>query len=396
MRNRKFVVVSFLLPGILVAIAGCEPAAPAPVTTTAAASASAVDPGNASGNKLVTVTSQNLYLGADLMPVILAPTAAEFVAATTQVWATVQANDRGDSAEDVLARLDGIADEIASATPDLVGLQEAYTWEVAAPGTSDFVTVYDYLATLRAKLAERGLDYAPVAELPLFRFAAPIATGHMIRMTDHQVILARSGVHVSNPQADVFGPEDCASDPACFLLLKVTVLGQTVAIPRGWASVDVKLEGETFRFVSAHLDGYHPGVRTLQAMELAGTLAEVPGRVVLVGDLNFHPDAEPHALFLSGGFVDVWTALHEEPVAPGDEGFTGGLPDLLWTDGMVNERLDYVLVRGAIRPVAASVLGDREADRVPAGDVRLWPSDHAAIAATLRLVDPQFVPAPAP
>lgn len=381
MRDRKL-PLSLLLSTILAAVvAACGPGSDADER----ASASTAE---LSASKLVTVMSQNLYLGADLTPVMLAQTPLEFVAATTEVWATVQANDRGEAAGG-LARFEAIADQIAAERPHLVGLQEAYTWELAAPGSTDFAVVHDYVGTLRAALAERGLGYVPAAVLPLFRFAAPVASGETIRMTDHLVVLARADVHVESAQGDVFGPDGCGADPACFQLLKVPVLGQAVPIPRGWTAVDVKLHGETFRFVNTHLEAFHEGVRDLQALELAGVLAGVAGQVVLVGDLNAHPDGAPLGLFRGAGFADAWTALHEEPDAPGEEGFTSGLPGRLWEEGAVDERIDYVLARGEARATSASVLGDRDEDRVTVGEMRLWPSDHAAVAATLRLADPR-------
>ena len=388
MHDRKL-PVPFLLSAIVAALmAGCGPGSDSAATGDGA-SASMADPNVASGNKLVTVMSQNLYLGADLAPVILAQTPGEFVAATTEVWATVQANNQGETSDGGPARFEAIADEIEEERPHLVALQEVYTWEIAAPGTGDFVMAYDYLETLRAKLAARGLEYEPVAELQLFRFAAPIATGQTIRMTDHQVILARTGVHVTNAQGDVFGPDGCGSDPDCLQLLKVPVLGQAVPVPRGWTSVDVKLHGEAFRLVNTHLEAFHAGVRDLQVIELVGVLAGAAGQVVLGGDLNVRPGDGAHALFLGAGFTDAWTALHEEPDAPGEEGFTSGLPGRLWQAGVVDERIDYVLVRGEVHPMAMNVLGDRDEDRVAVGDVELWPSDHAALSATLGLVDPR-------
>src|SRR5512141_112320 len=69
----------------------------------------------------VPVLTRNLYLGADLTPVIQATDGAQFLAATTAVWAMVQRND-------FHVRARAIADEIAWTQPALVGLQEAYTW----------------------------------------------------------------------------------------------------------------------------------------------------------------------------------------------------------------------------------------------------------------------------
>jgi endonuclease/exonuclease/phosphatase family metal-dependent hydrolase len=147
--------------------------------------------------------------------------------------------------------------------------------------------------------------------------------------------------------------------------------------------VDVTLRGETFRFVNTHLEAYAPGVRTLQAQELAAAvLADSPARVILVGDLNSLPGTEGHAVLLSAGFGDVWTELDL-----GDPGFTSPYPELLSDPTLeLTERIDYVLVRGPVASLAAAVVGADAADRVDG----LWPTDHAGVVATLRLLDPRF------
>src|SRR5690349_6861393 len=97
------------------------PPAPA-VPASSPLSAAAIDPGNAGGNKFVTVMTRNLYLGAELGPAMqpgLSPD--EFLQATTKIWQMVNRNDFG-------LRARGVADEIAAQRPELVGLQEAYTW----------------------------------------------------------------------------------------------------------------------------------------------------------------------------------------------------------------------------------------------------------------------------
>ena len=49
----------------------------------------------------------------------------------------------------------------------------------------------------------------------------------------------------------------------------------------------------------------------------------------------------------------------------------------------LDERIDFVFHRGGFRTLSVDVTGDELADRTISG---LWPSDHAGVLATLRLV----------
>jgi endonuclease/exonuclease/phosphatase family metal-dependent hydrolase len=316
----------------------------------------------------VGVLTRNLYLGADLTPVIQAPDGAQFVAAVTAAWAMVQKND-------FHVRAQAVAEEIAWTRPALVGLQEAYTWRIQSPGdalsggtTPAETVVYDYVPELLAALAQRGLHYRVAAQVELFDFEAPTATGIDVRMTDHGVVLARADVQTREPTGQVFST-----------LLPVQVLGQTYPVKRGWVSVKAKVRGGSwFRFVSAHTEAYHPLVRTAQAQELAAALAGETGPLVVVGDLNSHPGEESAAVLAAAGFQDAWAALH--PVGPGYtccwlEDLTVSSPPAPPLD----ERIDYVFTRGPVRAVFGDVLGDRPWER----EGGLWPSDHAGLVAWL-------------
>src|SRR6266508_3175101 len=234
---------------------------PAPVVPAASQlSAAAIDPGNAGGNKFVTVMSQNLYLGAELAPAMQPGLSDfEFLQATTSIWQMVNRNDFG-------LRARGVADEIAAQRPELVGLQEAYTWKFrdAAVAPEDAVVVYDYVSQLIAQLAARGVTYRVAASVALFDFEAPIVKSldpfqvAFIRTTDHGVILAREDVMTVRGEGHTYSTE-----------LPISVHGQALSIPRGWVNVDVKHQGEWFTFASTHLEAFHPVVRALQAQELA-------------------------------------------------------------------------------------------------------------------------------
>jgi hypothetical protein len=77
-----------------------------------------------------------------------------------EIWAQVQAND-------FPARAQVIADEIAAAKPDLVGLQEAtlYRTDVPpdGPATPAETLAYDFSELLVDARAQRGLSYEPVS-----------------------------------------------------------------------------------------------------------------------------------------------------------------------------------------------------------------------------------------
>lgn len=316
----------------------------------------------AGGKKLLPVMTRNLYLGADLDPVIGAVDPQHFAAAAAQAWATVQGND-------FHVRAEAIADEIAAARPALVGLQEAFLWRTITQGDQGPVVAvaYDYVHDLIAALAARGLAYREVVEVELLDMAVPVSASLTVRATDREVILARGDVTTARAEAHVFEQ-----------LLPISVLGQPLSVKRGWVSAEVKYRGEWLRFVSTHLEAFHPGIRTLQAGELAAALADEPLPVVLVGDLNSNPGTEGEAVLAAAGYQDLWAAVH-----PDLAGLTCCFPEDLHAPGELTTRIDYVLYRGTIEPWAAEVLGGAAADRVGG----LWPSDHAGLAGVVRVVD---------
>jgi endonuclease/exonuclease/phosphatase family metal-dependent hydrolase len=328
----------------------------------------------------VTVMTRNLYLGADLAPVLSADSPAALVAGAGAVWATVQATNFPE-------RAGALAAEIAAAEPDLVGLQEVTIWRIQSPSdqfttapTPATTVAYDFLALLLDSLTARGLAYTPAATSTNFDAELPAAVGPAtvldVRLTDRDVILARAGVAVSSPRAGTYAA-------------KVTFPlggpgGQPVAVPRGWTSVVARTGGRAFRFVNTHLEveGFAP-VNEAQAGELLTLLAGERLPVILAGDFNSAADGSStasYAALTAAGYADAWGAA--EPTAPGltcchDERLRNPAP-------LNSKRIDFVFARGA-RPVAADVVGDEPADRTTSG---LWPSDHSGVVAALRFPNP--------
>ncbi len=331
--------------------------------------AEAQEPRPFAGNRQVTVMTRNVYLGTDLAPIFGAPTPFALFAAVGAGWTQVQAND-------FPARAEAIADEIAAADPDLVGLQEAMLFRTDVPAdgaaTPAETVAIDFVDVLVEALAARGLEYETVAaftgtdaELP-----AGLPPALDVRLTDRVVVLAAmhrktADLKLSNPRAGRYAAAVTLDTPV-----------GTLPAPRGWASVDVKIRGKRFRFVTTHLEAFSPLIRNAQAAELlAGPVAtRLP--VVVVGDFNSGPgfDLAAYRILAAGDLADMWT---------NGRGLTCCYAtDLRSTSQPLTKRIDLVLARGGLEPVSAEVVGDELADRTPSG---LWPSDHAGVVARLRL-----------
>ena len=323
------------------------------------------------GDRQVTVMTRNLYLGTDLAPLFAAPTPFGLVAAVGVGWQQVQANDFS-------VRAEALADEISLAQPDLVGLQEASLYRTDSPpdgpATPAETAALDFLGLLLDALADRGLAYEPVSiftgtdiELP-----AGLPPALDVRLTDRVVVLARTDektadLKLSNPRSGAF--------PTA---LTVTTAAGPLTLPRGWASVDVKIRGKQFRFVVTHLEAFSQPVRNAQAGELLAGAAATDLPVVLVGDLNSGPgsDLGAYTMLRDNGFADAWA---------GGSGLTCcHAADLREQDATLTTRIDLVLTRGGFETVSVDVVGDDPADRTPPG---LWPSDHAGVVATVQLPD---------
>src|SRR5262245_58775902 len=189
--------------------------------------AQAEEPHPFAGDRQVTVTTRNLFLGTDLNPIFQAPSLPALFAAVGAGWVQVQAND-------FPARAQAIADEIAAAKPDLVGLQEAELYRTDVPpdgsATPAGTVAYDFVQLLVNALAERGLSYEPVSlfngtdvELP-----AGFPPTLDVRFTDRVALLARTDektadLKVSNPQSGTY--------PAA---LHLTTVAGPITAPRGW------------------------------------------------------------------------------------------------------------------------------------------------------------------
>lgn len=341
-----------------------------------AALAACDDDGGPELNGELTVMTRNIYVGTDIDILMMTP-AQDIPVVVAQLWAEIEATDFADRAE-------ALADEIADNQPHLVGLQEVSLFRRQSPG--DYLignpqaaedVVLDHVDLLLAALADRGLAYSVVATSTGMDVEVPMAVSPTelddMRLTDHEVILARNDVGIANVEERNFtvNVEIEVGGPG----------GPPLTILRGWVTVDATIGGATVRFLSTHLEPPElaPDVQLAQAAEIRAELAGETLPVIVVGDLNSNADGTStttYADFLDAGYSDVWTAA-----GTGDGLTCCQADDLTNATSELVKRVDYILYRGGLDVVSADVVGDEPADRTFSG---LWPSDHAGVVATLR------------
>lgn len=314
------------------------------------------------------VLNWNVYIGADVDAVIAAlasPDPTDDLPALLSAIATLQATDWP-------SRAAAIADEVARRRPHVIGLQEVS--EIAIDLTAlglPIVIQLDFFPILAGALAARGLNYSLVA------------------MNDNIDASPFPGIHVLDHDALLVDAQRVTvlSSAAMTFANNIGVVAPGVDIKRGWVSVDASIGGETYRFISTHLEsGPGPqltGLRALQALELVAATADAP-RVVLMGDLNEEDTSPMYGVLSAAGYTDVWATLR-----PGAAGLTCcHLPDLSNKVQRFDQRIDYVLTRGIGHRKAGVLgkidrLGEVPADRIDGPTHSIWPSDHAGLAANL-------------
>jgi endonuclease/exonuclease/phosphatase family metal-dependent hydrolase len=350
----------------------------------------------------ITVMTRNLYLGADLGPAIQSTSTEAFIEANGGILRQVEATN-------FPVRARGLAKEILSQEPDLVGMQEVALWRKAPPslgpvfsGKPEATEVkYDFLALLLAQLNKGKTRYRAVDVQPEFDFEAPadnngvpgdgpgggvglLANAEVNgRLTMRDVILARvgNGVRVSNPESDVFSN-----------LLTVKVAGSTeVTVNRGWASVIARVRGSRpFKFVDTHLESFddrnvYPSIRAQQAGELVAPGGPATGGlpVILVGDLNSDlktetavGDGQAYRVLVHAGFRERSTYRPLNCcIDEGNFSLTSG------SAAEFDHKVDHIMTDAPrkVRLIASGVTGRKMSHGY-------WDSDHAGLWSALNLV----------
>jgi endonuclease/exonuclease/phosphatase family metal-dependent hydrolase len=275
----------------------------------------------------LTVMTRNVYLGADLSPALRASTVDDAINAGGQIVNQVHATKFPS------VRAAQLAAEIKKQRPDVVGIQEGAWWRTATPASltpaltghpsasqadplgGDFLT--DLLTELNkggrakngkkssASTATKGgtLRYRLAVAKTEFDFELPANNGsgglaaadHNERLTMRDAILVRQGggIKASHPSSGTFNT-----------LLQVKLANALpVNVTRGWAAIDIRAHGRTFRVVDTHLEAFdgqasnnandgksYPkgAIRQAQAQQLVAPGGPTSTRLptILLGDLN--------------------------------------------------------------------------------------------------------------
>jgi endonuclease/exonuclease/phosphatase family metal-dependent hydrolase len=362
------------------------------------ASPAAADP----PGKPVTVMTRNIYLGADINRPVNAALAAQQQGLPPQAVLVALANATHETRAIVdrtnfPVRAGLLAREIASADPDLVGLQEVAWWrhgplqlnQVGVPNAE--VTDYDFLQLLLDALAARGAHYVPAVVGLRADVEAPSFTGtgsadaRDVRMTMRDVILKRadSSVKVLGTHDQIYAHN-----------LAVSIAGVPISFDRGFQWADVRAGSTSFRFVNSHFEAFSSDLALAQATELLGSATAADRTTVFVCDCNSDPlnhsikpiDHVPHSApydLITRTYTDEW--LRWRPAAAG---WTSGLSETVDDPTAVDfdHRIDMVFGRTADgRPLQVDrgqVTGTSVSDRDPA--TGLWPSDHGGVVLRLR------------
>jgi endonuclease/exonuclease/phosphatase family metal-dependent hydrolase len=170
------------------------------------------------------------------------------------------------------------------------------------------------------------------------------------------------------------------------ILLKAPLAGRDVerldlGLNRAAHRIVIHLPGGSqVLVVATHL--HHPGAeeagRDEQAERLVDWLTGAPttSAAVVMGDFNADPGEPTYRRMEAAGFRSAYAEVH------------GRDPDVTWPSGLqapamdtdgIPECLDYIWIRGDVRPTDARLVFDRPA----VDDPTLYPSDHVGISAHL-------------
>ena len=325
----------------------------------------------------LTVMTYNVYVGSRAEELLSVENLIEVPSEVAKMYNNVIASD-------FPARAGAIAASIKAYQPHLIGLQEISLIRRQSPGNS--ITdrtpdaqeiVIDFLKVLLDALGAEGLAYQVAVKVENFDVEMPMfaETGIVdVRLTDFDVLLARSDVAVSRPMHANYRNT-------------MHIERLTLEIKRGYAAVDATVAGQTYHIVNTHLESFVKDIRVAQMQELVDYLSDETLPILVLGDFNTPaPDGTAYQLMLSAGYVDLWQM---DAQGTGNTCCQDG--DLRNAVSLHYERIDQIFARNLQPPAVllTQTLGDIPEDKLPSG---FWPSDHAGVVAHLIFDEPVSLP----
>ncbi len=212
----------------------------------------------------VSVMSRNLYLGADIIKLVGAPDLAGEQGQVAALLGTVEGTN-------FPVRAKALAQEIATTRPDVIGLQEVaryYRSADATPGQAATRPLYDWMALLQKQLKARKQPYKVAAEQTELDITVPSADGYGLRLKLGNAVLVRTGkgARISGVKrlSGLFKDQ-----------LQVQLPSGKVELHRGYAGIDGKVAGRTFRFLDPHAEAYSAAAAKGQFQQLLAGAGEV-------------------------------------------------------------------------------------------------------------------------
>lgn len=330
----------------------------------------------AEGPGIVKVMSRNVYIGTEVEKVLNAPSPETIPVLVAAGFEEVQSTDFHSRAE-------ALVTEIEKTLPHLVGLQEMSIFYTQSPGdllqggtvpaTDKFL---DFFEVLENALEVRGLNYELVVTIKNAEVELPMFAGldgetilfDDVRIVDHDVILARSDVTISNAVAVPY-------DSILVVQFDETT---SISIPRGYVAVNAQIGQTSIVFANTHLEsGNNSDLRMDQVSQLLEAYSNETLPVILAGDFNSRATTgTTYNHVLSEGYADTWIS---NPLTYNVNGYTYGHDSNLRNESPdLRGRIDYIFVGSQGDPEIGEgfVLGDEKRDKTDSG---LWPSDHAGV-----------------
>jgi len=331
------------------------------------------------GEEPFKVYTQNVYLGGDTGPLFSLDFSdiPAVLQATNVFWSEVKASL-------VPERAAAIVDRMEDRRPQLVGLSEVVGFAVIDVATGAIVDGVDLLAAIQGEIAARGLPYEVARAQATTASALPLAVGaagitKALSFQDRVVVLRRTDVPVASVASGVYG---------------ATVPLGPVTLKRGWVRVTVDRSDGPVNFFSTQFEvqSLEP-VQRAQLHELLAMADALDGTTIVSGDLNSDAEAGPgdgswtpsYGTLLNAGFVDAWEL---DGHAAGFAGYTCCQDtDLRNATSILDERIDFVLLRGPGAPSSrrvpgsahVDILGDDPDERTATSGI--WAADHAGLVA---------------